>query len=151
LQATIAEGGTMFRGILTAVTSGFVLAAACVPAWAQTADDAFGVWLNPENGSNVEFYRCGDGLCAKLTKVTDGQKTDDKNPDAAKRNQPIVGLVIMQDAKKSGTNKWTGTLYNREDGKSYAGTITVRSKDVIELAGCVAVVFCRTVTWTRLR
>src|SRR5204863_2304882 len=97
------------------------LALACGPASAQSAEDAFGVWLNPENGSNIEFYKCGgDGLCAKLTKVTDGQKTDDKNPDAAKRSQPIVGLVIMENAKKSGANKWSGTLYNRENGKSYS-------------------------------
>ena len=126
------------------------LAMASGRASAQSADDAFGVWLNPENQSNVEFYRCGDGLCAKITKVSDGQKTDDKNPDAAKRNRPIVGLVIMEGAKKSGENKWSGTLYNRADGKSYSGTITVKSKSTLDLSGCVALVVCRTTTWTRV-
>jgi uncharacterized protein (DUF2147 family) len=119
-------------------------------ASAQAAEDAFGVWLNPENQSNVEFYRCGDGLCAKVTKVSDGQKTDDKNPDQAKRNRPIVGLVIMEGAKKSGDNMWSGTLYNRADGKSYSGTITVKSKSTLDLSGCVALVVCRTTTWTRV-
>ena len=127
------------------------LAVACGPAAAQSADEAFGLWLNPDNGSNIEFYKCGDGLCAKLTKVADGQKTDDKNPDAAKRSRPIIGLVIMDNGKKSGANKWSGTLYNREDGKSYAGTITVKSKDAVELSGCVALVLCRTTTWTRTK
>ena len=126
------------------------LAMASGRASAQAAEDAFGVWLNPENQSNVEFYRCGDGLCAKITKVSDGQKTDDKNPDAAKRNRPIVGLVIMEGAKKSGDNKWSGTLYNRADGKSYSGTITVKSKSTLDLSGCVALVVCRTTTWTRV-
>lgn len=124
---------------------------ACGPASAQSAEDAFGLWLNPENGSNIELYKCGDGLCAKLAKVTDGQKTDDKNPDAAKRSRPIVGLVIMDDAKKSGAKAWAGTLYNRENGKSYSGTITVKSKDAVDLSGCVAVVLCRTATWTRIK
>jgi uncharacterized protein (DUF2147 family) len=119
-------------------------------ASAQAAEDAFGVWLNPENQSNVEFYRCGEGLCAKVTKVSDGQKTDDKNPDPAKRARPIVGLVIMEGAKKSGDNKWSGTLYNRADGKSYSGTITVKSKSTLDLSGCVALVVCRTTTWTRV-
>jgi uncharacterized protein (DUF2147 family) len=139
--------------ILPAATAGLLaLALACGPASAQSADDAFGVWLNPDNGSNIEFYKCGgEGLCAKLTKVTDGQKTDDKNPDPAKRNQPIVGLVIMENAKKSGANKWSGTLYNRESGKSYSGTITIKSKDAADLSGCVAMVLCRTVTWTRVK
>ena len=119
-------------------------------ASAQAAEDAFGVWLNPENQSNVEFYRCGEGLCAKVTKVSDGQTTDDKNPDPAKRTRPIVGLVIMEGAKKSGDNKWSGTLYNRADGKSYSGTITVKSKSTLDLSGCVALVVCRTTTWTRV-
>ena len=110
-----------------------------------------GVWLNPENQSNVEFYRCGEGLCGKITKVSDGQKTDDKNPDAAKRNRPIVGLVIMEGAKKTGANKWSGTLYNRADGKSYSGTVTVKAKNTLDLSGCVALVVCRTTTWTRVK
>ena len=120
-------------------------------AYAQTAEDAFGLWLNPENGSHTEFYKCGDGVCGKIAKVTDGQKTDDKNPDAAKKSRPIVGLVIMQGAKKTGANTWAGTLYNRADGKSYSGTLTVKSKNAVDLAGCVAAVFCKTTTFTRVK
>jgi uncharacterized protein (DUF2147 family) len=127
-----------------------VLALATV-AIAQTADDAFGVWLNPENKSHTEFYKCGGGLCAKIVKVEDGQKTDDKNPDAAKRNRPIVGLVIMENAKKSGDKAWSGTLYNRADGKNYSGTVTVKSKGAVDLSGCVAAVFCKTTTFSRVK
>jgi uncharacterized protein (DUF2147 family) len=127
------------------------LGIAAGPAAAQKAEDAFGVWLNPDNGSNIELYKCGGDLCAKLTKVTDGQKTDDKNPDAAKKNRPIIGLVIMENAKKSGDNKWAGSLYNRENGKTYSGTITVKTKEAIDLSGCVAGILCRTVTWTRVK
>ena len=96
---------------------------------AQTAEDAVGVWLNPENQSNIEFYKCGEGLCGKITKVVDGQKTDDKNAEPAKRGRPIVGLVIMQGAKKAGPAKWSGKLYNPTDGKSYAGTVTVKARN----------------------
>jgi uncharacterized protein (DUF2147 family) len=120
-------------------------------AYAQTAEDAFGVWENPENKSHTEFYKCGAGLCAKIVKIADGQKTDDKNPDAAKRNRPIVGLVIMEGAKKTGSNSWSGTLYNRADGKSYSGTVTVKGKNALDLAGCVAVVLCKTTTFARVR
>lgn len=126
-------------------------AGVCGDAAAQTAEDAFGVWKHPENGSHVEIYKCGGGLCARIAKVNDGQKTDDKNPDAAKRNRPIVGLVIMSGAKKSGAASWSGSLYNRTDGKSYSGTITVRSKNALDLSGCTLAVFCKTVTWTRVK
>jgi len=120
-------------------------------AYAQAAEDAVGVWLNPANQSHTEFYKCGDGVCGKIVKAVDGQTTDDKNPDAAKRSRPIVGLVIMQGAKKAGPNSWSGTLYNRADGKSYSGTLTVKSKNSVELSGCVAAVFCSTTTFTRVK
>ena len=120
-------------------------------AYAQTAEDAVGLWQNPENNSQTEFYKCGEGVCAKIAKVVDGQKTDDKNPDPAKRDRPIVGLVIMQGAKKTGPAKWSGTLYNRADGKEYSGTVTVKAKNELDLSGCVAAVFCKTVTFKRVK
>ncbi len=119
-------------------------------ALAQSADDAFGTWKHPDNGSHVEMYKCGDGLCAKIVKVVDAQKTDDKNPDAAKRNRPVVGLVIMSGAKKTSANEWKGQLYNRADGGLYAGTLTVKSKAAVDLSGCTAAIFCKTTTWTRV-
>lgn len=134
---------------LSAVTA-LATQVAAGPVMAQTAEDAFGIWRHPENGSHVEMYKCGAGLCAKIVKVVDGQKTDDKNPDAAKRSRPIVGLVIMTGAAKSGSSDWKGQLYNRADGGTYSGTLTVKSKNAIDLTGCTAAVFCKTVTWTRV-
>jgi uncharacterized protein (DUF2147 family) len=118
---------------------------------AQTAEDAFGVWRHPENGSHVEMYKCGANLCAKIVKVVDAQKTDDKNPDAARRSRPVVGLVIMSGAKKTAANSWAGSIYNRADGGTYSGTITVKSRDALDLAGCTAVILCKTLTWTRVK
>lgn len=121
------------------------------PAFAQSADDALGIWLNPENQSHTQFYKCGDNLCGKIVKAPDGQKTDDKNADPAKRNRPIIGLVILENAKKSGPASWSGTLYNRADGKSYSGTVTVKSNSILDLSGCVAKIFCKTLTFTRVQ
>jgi uncharacterized protein (DUF2147 family) len=132
------------------LVAGAALALAAT-AYAQSADDALGVWENPENKSHTQFYKCGAGVCGKIVRVVDGQKTDDKNPDPAKRSRPIVGLVIMQGAKKTGPTTWSGQLYNRADGKTYSGTLTVKSKNAVELSGCVAVVFCKTTTFTRVR
>ena len=138
---------TIVYGVVTVALIGL----AANMAKAQTANDAFGVWRHPENGSHVEVYKCGEGLCAKIVKVDDGQKTDDKNKDAAKRSRPILGLVIMSGAKKSGDNAWKGDLYNRADGGTYSGTLTVKSKSAMDLAGCTAVVLCKTTTWTRVK
>ena len=141
----------MARKLLATIAVLMAFALAGTPSLAQQAEEAFGLWLDPQNGSNIELYKCGTGLCAKLTKVTDGQKTDDKNPDAAKRGQAIVGLMIMENAQKNRADRWAGNLYNRENGKTYAGTITVKTKDQLELSGCVMAVLCRTLTWTRLK
>jgi uncharacterized protein (DUF2147 family) len=134
----------------TLVVAGAALSLAAT-AYAQSAEDALGVWENPENKSHTQFYKCGDGVCGKIVRVVDGQKTDDKNPDPAKRSRPIEGLVIMQGAKKTGPATWSGQLYNRADGKTYTGTLTVKSKNAVELSGCVAVVFCKTTTFARVR
>lgn len=140
----------MHRALMATLASALALSFA-TQSFGQRAEDAIGVWLNPENGSHIEFYACGEGVCGKILKVTDGQKTDDKNPDPAKRERPIIGLLIMDGAKKSGANKWVGTLYNRENGKSYSGTVTVKSKDTLELSGCVVAVLCKTLSWTRVK
>jgi uncharacterized protein (DUF2147 family) len=140
----------MARTSSATATALLALAFAGGSASAQVAEDAFGTWLNPDDKSNIELYKCGEGLCAKISKLVDAKAVDEKNPDAAKRERPIVGLVIMDGAKKSGANKWSGTLYNPTDGKSYAGTVTIKSKDAVDLSGCVAYVLCRTTTWTRV-
>jgi uncharacterized protein (DUF2147 family) len=135
----------------TFVAAGAAALMTATVALAQTAEDAYGVWLNPENKSQTEFYKCDGGLCGKIVKAVDGQKTDDKNPDPAKRNRPIEGLVIMENVKKTGPSSWAGTLYNRADGKSYSGTLTVKSKDTVDLSGCVAIVLCKTTSFTRVK
>lgn len=56
----------------------------------------------------------------------------------------------MSGAKKAGANAWKGSLYNRADGGSYSGTLTVKSKSAMDLSGCTAVVLCKTTTWTRV-
>jgi uncharacterized protein (DUF2147 family) len=131
------------------LAAGAALASAAA-AYAQSAEDALGVWENPENKSHTQFYMCGGGVCGKIVRVVDGQKTDDRNPDPAKRSRPIVGLVIMQGAKKTGPKSWSGELYNRADGKTYSGTLTVKSSNSVELSGCV-MIFCKTTTFTRVK
>ena len=65
--------------------------------------------------------------------------------------QPALGMMILADFRPTGDGEWKGRIYNRENGKSYSGTITVKAKDAIDLSGCVAAVLCRSVTWTRVK
>lgn len=120
------------------------------PALAQTADDAVGVWEHPQNKSNIELYKCGENLCGKLVKITDTQGTDAKNPRAELRSRPILGLVVLEGAKKSAANQWKGGLYNRTDGQTYAGTLTVTSASTLDITGCASSSRCNTVKWVRV-
>jgi uncharacterized protein (DUF2147 family) len=120
-------------------------------ASAQSAEDAFGTWRHPDNGSNISVYQCGGGLCAKVVKVADAGRKDDKNPDPKLRSRPVVGVVIMSGAKKSGDKSWSGKLYNTQDGQTYNGTVTVVSKNTLKLEGCVmGGLICQGPTWTRV-
>lgn len=118
---------------------------------AQTADDAVGTWRHPDNGSVIIVYKCGSGICARIAKVADPGRTDDKNPDPKLRTRPVVGLVIMNGGRKTGANAWSGKLYNTLDGQTYNGTITVVSKNSMKLEGCVlGGLVCQGPTWTRV-
>jgi uncharacterized protein (DUF2147 family) len=120
------------------------------PAMAA-AEDAFGVWRHPENGSHVKLYRCKDGLCAQIVKIKNSGAKDVHNPNPELRDRPVEGLVIMNGARKVGSDQWKGTLYNREDGETYAGKVTVINKNELRLEGCIlAGLVCKGVTWTRV-
>lgn len=119
------------------------------PAFAQSADDAVGTWRDPGNDSLIRLYKCGSNLCGSIAKVTDGQKYDNKNPNPAKRKRSIVGLNIIH-AKRAGLNTWSGSLYNRKDGNTYSGSVTVNSKNSLSLSGCSLGIFCKTTTWSRV-
>jgi uncharacterized protein (DUF2147 family) len=119
-------------------------------ARAQKAADALGLWEHPENGSRIELFGCGRGLCARIRRVTDGQRTDERNPDETLRSRPIIGLVIVEEARQTGPATWSGRLYNRIDGRTYDGQFTVKAAGRLEMTGCTAVVVCRTVVWRRV-
>jgi uncharacterized protein (DUF2147 family) len=144
-------GTGLRRGLGLALTVALAAAASAAGGAADKADQAIGIWRHPENGSHIELYKCSDLLCAKLTNLEDGQKADEKNPDVALRSRPLAGLVIMSGAKKTASNTWSGAIYNRADGHTYSGTLTVRSADLLDLKGCTMAVFCKTVTWTRVQ
>ncbi len=137
------------RNVMLPAALSVAMLAMAASAAAQKAEDAFGTWLHPENGSHVKMYACGQRLCARIVKIVDGQKADDKNPNAAKRNRPIVGMLILT-AKKVAPNKWSGKLYNRADGKTYTGTITVSSRSSLALSGCTMAIFCKSAVWSRV-
>jgi uncharacterized protein (DUF2147 family) len=105
-------------------------------AWSA---EPFGTWVRPSTGTKVSFYNCGGNLCAKIIGVR----------DAAKKK--TVGTVIMSGAKKTGDNKWNGSLLNTDDGNTYSGIVTLVSANALKLQGCaLGGLVCSGETWRRV-
>jgi uncharacterized protein (DUF2147 family) len=135
-----------------ALVSAGLLICGAGQGWAQTAEDAFGVWEHPDNGSHIKIAKCGGGLCATIVSVKDNSRVDDKNPDPKLRKRPIKGITIMSGGKKTGKATWSGKLYNTQDGQTYNGTVTVVDKNHLKLQGCVlGGIICQGPTWTRVQ
>ena len=76
-----------------------------------------------------------------------------ESPDASLRNRPMIGVQIVLGMKPSGTaNKWSGQVYNAEDGKTYSGSLTLQDANTIKLEGCIlGGLICKSESWTRVK
>jgi uncharacterized protein (DUF2147 family) len=127
-----------------------------ISAVVSFAVDATGTWRT-EDDATVRVTNCGGGLCATVASLkepndpqTGKPKTDINNVDASKRNRPIVGLQIFTGLRPDGANKWTGQIYNPEDGKTYDANVVLENANTLKVQGCVLFI-CKTKTWARQR
>ncbi len=127
-----------------------VLAAALLASLSTTASaqDANGTWLTASGETRVRIAPCGGSICGTIVWVKNPAK-DEQNPNAALKSRNVVGINMIQ-MKPAGDKKWSGTLYNYTDGKTYSGSMTMNSANSLSLSGCVAGIFCRSQTWTRV-
>ncbi|WP_292227272.1 DUF2147 domain-containing protein [Brevundimonas sp.] len=145
----------MSRGLmLLATVAGAVLAA--VPAAAQDGDVVLGRWRTSAQNGVVVIERCGASLCGRLIDAaalrTNPDQRDVRNRNAALRDRPLQGVLVLQ-AFSGGPQEWSGgPLYDPETGQGApTGTLKLVSADRLAVRGCIAPLLCRTQTWTRLR
>jgi uncharacterized protein (DUF2147 family) len=137
--------GTVFAGALAGL-------ALTLPADAAVPT---GTWLSQNGGTKVRITDCGGKLCGKVVWLkeplgADGKpKTDRHNADEAKRARPLLGVPVVQGMAPSGPNKWSGEIYNADDGKTYQAHVTVNGDNAMNVQGCVLGFLCKTQTWTR--
>jgi len=102
-----------------------------------SAQEVTGVWQRDTGASRVRFAKCGEALCGTIAWL--------KDPDGPAK----LGQRIFYDMRPNGANKWAGSAFNPEDGKTYSGTMTLAG-DTLTTAGCImGGLICRTVKWTR--
>jgi uncharacterized protein (DUF2147 family) len=141
--------------IFASATSAVLCLTALTPA---CAGDPRGKWLTENGRATVNIVDCGGALCGNIIALkepndpdTGKPKTDQNNADATKRARPLIGVQIVIDMKlDAAPDKWTGHVYNAEDGKTYSGSITLVSATTLNLQGCaLGGLICKTQTWTR--
>lgn len=140
--------GLAFAGLIGATAAGA----------APTGGDLAGRWATPSGGV-VEFATCRQpgeaSTCARIAALggpSGAERLDARNPSAALRVRPVLGLEILSGLRPAGAGAWTvAALYNPDDGRTYRGAIHLVGDDRLELKGCAWAVFCQTQTWRRVR
>jgi uncharacterized protein (DUF2147 family) len=123
--------------------SGFSAAVLCVVVSAGSAlADPKGTWL-AQDGAHVRVANCGATLCASIAKAKSSVDpetglpwTDKNNPDPAQRGRPLVGVAVLYGLVPDGPGKWSGRLYNIDNGNSYSGHLLELDARTIRVEGC---------------
>jgi uncharacterized protein (DUF2147 family) len=144
---------------MTAVRAAAILSVVVLSTSPAVAADLVGTWLTENGRSRVRIADCGGALCGTIVWLkepndpeTGKPKTDKNNADAGKRSRPLIGVPIVLSMKPSGADKWTGQVYNAEDGKTYSGNITAQGPNALKLEGCaLGGLICKGQSWTRVR
>ena len=139
--------------LFAAATAALVLAA---PDGAR-AFDPNGTWVTEGGKSRVRIANCGGAICGTIVALqepndpaTGRPKTDKNNADASQRNRPMIGVQIVLGMRPNGTDRWSGQVYNAEDGKTYSGNVTMGEANKLRLEGCaLGGLVCKSQTWTR--
>jgi uncharacterized protein (DUF2147 family) len=111
------------------------------------APEIIGTYVNDTGGTKVRLKECDAGICGTVVWMKE-PVNDVNNPDASKRERPVVGLQVVA-LKSTGNDSYAGTLYDTESGKTYSGKAKFSGQDV-ELSGCVlGGLICKSSVWRR--
>jgi uncharacterized protein (DUF2147 family) len=144
-----------------ACKTGFIIAIlaallAAPSARAQGAGEPIGVWLTQAGDARVRVSKCGGGICGVIVGLkqpidpaTGKPQVDDKNPNPALAKRPMIGLPLFSGMHATGPGKWSGQIYNADDGSTYVSNVAVTGPDTLRVEGCMGA-FCGGETWTRV-
>ena len=128
---------------------------AAASASAQGAEPV-GTWLTEKGDARVKVSKCGGGICGVIVglkdpidRATGKPQVDDKNPNPALRARRVIGISLFSSMRPSAPGKWSGKIYNADDGGTYTSHITFAGGNTLRVEGCVGVI-CGGETWTRI-
>lgn len=118
--------------------------------FAQQADDVIGKYRLPNN-LDVEIFKENNKYSGKIIALNgyeNGETKDFKNPDKLKRNELLLGKVIIENLEfDSDEKQWiNGSMYGPEKGMVFNLKITEIRDNEIEIVGS-KFFFHKTLIW----
>ena len=123
------------------------------------ADKITGNWQTAgDDWAHVQIYKSGNKYYGKIIKLKhplneNGKpKVDQNNPDAGKRNNPVIGLQIMSNFSYDGKEEWkNGTIYDPESGDTYKCVMWLDNENTLNVRGYMGIsLIGRTEKWKRV-
>jgi len=133
---------------LLVIAFGMVYGCDAAPAAAE-AIAPNGLWLSASGYLEIEVAPCGEALCGKVTKVRENRSMAGTPLSEA---QSPLGMKILTDMKPTGKGTFRGSIYNRDNGKTYDCEIRSLSSDRLQVRAYKLIpLFGKTQIWTRVR
>lgn len=124
-----------------------------------TTKDITGYWLTANRGTIVQFYKDGDSYHGKAVwhrQATDrnGKPLKDiNNPDKSKRNNPLIGSLLVTNLKYNPKTKMYegGKVYQPNTGRTFDCKVKLtRENNSMEITGTAGMsMISKTLTWSR--
>lgn len=103
------------------------------------ADKIIGVYLTEQKDAKVRIYKVkgkyyGKIIWMKIPRKANGKLLlDEKNPNPALRNKPVLGLVMISNFVYSKGEWINGRIYGPKDGIVVKGTLKVLANRNLEM------------------
>lgn len=130
--------------------------AAPLPAAAQNTNPVVGTWRTEKGDATIRVTTCGSGICGKVVGLrepidpeTGKPAVDNKNPNPALAQRPIIGLNLFNDMRETSPTSWAGRIYNADDGQFYVSKVAIEGPSRLRVEGCVGAI-CGGETWTKI-
>lgn len=124
-----------------------------------TPKDITGYWLTANKGTIVQFYKDGDSYHGKAVWHRQANDKNGKplkdinNPDKSKRNNPLMGSLLVTNLKYNPKTKMYegGKVYQPNTGRTFDCKVKlIRENNVMEITGTAGMsMISKTLTWSR--
>ena len=110
-----------------------------------------GRWLTEAGTLEVEIASSGEALNGTVARVISTRSMSGSKEAPAADGSALMGMKILQNLVPSGKDEWKGSIYNRENGKTYDCVVTFVPPDQLNVRGYKMLpLFGKTQVWHRV-